>query len=50
MKETKPKQMSSIKKIKIDGIHTSKYLERLKETTYKNEKVVFILPSGREYK
>ena len=39
-----------IQKIKLNENHTVKYLEKLKETTYKNEKVVFILPNGREYK
>lgn len=36
--------------IKINEYHTKKYLEKLKETTYKNKKVVFILPNGKEYK
>ena len=47
MKENKTVQTATIKKIKLDGIHTKKYLDNLK-TTYK-EKVVFIMPSGREY-
>lgn len=49
MKKTPKKQMATQKKIKIDGIHTKKYLEKLK-TTYKDEKVVFVLPDGREIK
>ena len=36
--------------IKLNDYHSIKYLELLKETTYKNEEVVFILPNGREYK
>lgn len=38
------------KKIKINEIHSKKYLDKLKTTTYKDEEVVFILPSGKEYK
>ncbi len=37
-------------KIKLEENHSKKYLEMLKGTTYKNKKVVFILPNGREYK
>jgi hypothetical protein len=37
-------------KIKLEQNHSIKYLEMLKETTYKDKKVVFILPNGREYK
>ena len=42
-------QELAVTKIKIDKIHTKKYLDNLKETAYKNKKVVFILPSGKEY-
>lgn len=49
MKKTSQKQTMNQKIIKIDGIHTKKYLDNLK-TTYKDEKVVFILPDGREIK
>ena len=49
MKKTKT-EIAAQKKIKLEGNHSIKYLELLKETTYKGEKVVFILPSGREYK
>ena len=44
-----PKEKSTLKKIKLNEIHSKKYIDNLKETTYKDEKVVFILPSGREY-
>ena len=37
-------------RIKLNEYHSKDYLELLKRTTYKDEKVVFILPSGREYK
>jgi len=37
------------KEIKINKTHTKKYLDKLRETTYKNQEVVFILPSGKEY-
>ena len=43
------KEKATLKKIKLNEIHSKKYIEKLKETTYKDEKVVFILPSGREY-
>ena len=36
------------KKIKINEIHSKEYLDKLKKTTYKDEEVVFILPSGKE--
>ncbi len=39
-----------IKRIACKEYHSKKYFERLKATTYKNEKVVFILPNGKEYK
>ena len=47
MKKTPKKQIAKPTIIKIDGIHTKKYLDNLK-ATYKEEKVVFILPDGRE--
>ena len=37
------------KEIKINATHTKKYLDMLRETTYKDKEVVFILPSGKEY-
>ena len=37
-------------KIKLTEYHSKKYLENLKKTTYKDKKVVFILPNGKEYK
>lgn len=43
------KEKATLKKIKLNEIHSKKYIDNLKETTYKDEKVVFILPSGREY-
>nr|DAL10366.1 MAG TPA_asm: hypothetical protein [Caudoviricetes sp.] len=43
------KEVSAVTKIKLIEFHTKKYLENLKETTYKNKKVVFILPNGKEY-
>ena len=49
MKKTPQKQMATPKIIKIDGIHTKKYLDNLK-ATYKNEKVVLILQDGRKIK
>ena len=49
MSQKPAKLREPIKKIKIEGIHTKKYLNNLK-TTYLGQKVVFILPSGKEYK
>ncbi len=37
-------------KVEIKENHTIEYLNNLKKTTYKDKKVVFILPSGKEYK
>ena len=45
-----PKEKTTMKKIKLNEIHSKKYIEKLKETTYKDEKVVFILPDGKEYR
>lgn len=47
MEQTQPKKNQT--KIKINEIHTKKYLDNLKKITYKDKEVVFILPSGREY-
>lgn len=47
MNDIKEKEIT---KIKLTEIHTKRYLELLKETTYKNQNVVFILVSGKEYK
>ena len=53
MKQAKPeiveKLNDNVEKIKIKDIHTKKYLDNLKKTTYKDKKVVFILPNGKEY-
>lgn len=38
------------KKVKLDGVHSKKYIKMLKETTYKDKEVVFILHNGKEYK
>lgn len=40
----------NIIKIKLKDFHSVAYLEREKETTYKDKEVVFILPNGKEYK
>ena len=40
---------TEIQKIQLNELHTIKYLEMLRKTTYKGKKVVFILPNGREY-
>ena len=42
-------QEPKIQTIKLNEYHSIKYLDMLKETTYKGKKVVFILPNGREY-
>lgn len=36
--------------IKLKEFHSKQYLEKMKKTTYKDKKVVFILPNGKEYK
>lgn len=36
-------------KIVIKEFHSKKYLDNLRKTTYKDKKVVFILPDGKEY-
>ena len=50
---------TAVEKIKIDNdtirvemkeYHSVAYLDKLKQTTYKDQKVVFILPNGKEYK
>ena len=37
-------------KIELKEFHSKMYLEKLKEIKYKNKKVIFILPNGKEYK
>lgn len=37
-------------KIELKEFHSKMYLEKLKKTKYKNKKVIFILPNGKEYK
>lgn len=49
MKEPK-REKTTIKKIQMNDFHSKIYLKKLRETTYKNEKVVFILPNGKEWK
>lgn len=41
---------NDITKVELKEFHSKLYLEKLKETTYKDKKVVFILPNGKEYK
>lgn len=36
-------------KIVIKEFHSKKYLDNLRKTTYKDKKVVFVLPDGKEY-
>lgn len=40
---------NKIIKVTLTEYHTKEYLRNLKRTTYKNKKVVFILPNGKEY-
>ena len=38
---------NGIKKVKLNEFHSTEYIKKLKETTYKDDKkVVFILPNG----
>lgn len=42
---------NGIKKVKLNEFHSTEYIKKLKETTYKDDKkVVFILPNGKEVK
>lgn len=43
-------EKSSEIKIELKEFHSKMYLEKLKETKYKNKQVIFILPNGKEYK
>lgn len=43
------KKNEEYEKIEVKENHTKLYLDNLKRTTYKNKKVVFILPNGKEY-
>ena len=43
-------EKSNAIKIELKEFHSKMYLEKLKETKYKNKKVIFILPNGKEYK
>lgn len=51
MKPTMNQEMKTEpEKIKLEGVHSKKYIKMLKETTYKDKEVVFILHNGKEYK
>lgn len=50
MEKTIVQNKEDYEKIAIKENHTKLYLDNLKKTTYKDKKVVFILPSGKEYK
>lgn len=45
----KMEKNNEYEKIKINESHTIEYLDNLKKTTYKDKKIVFVLPSGKEY-
>lgn len=36
-------------RIKFKDFHSKQYLDNLRKTTYKDKKVVFVLPNGKEY-
>lgn len=40
------KENEKIIKVNLKDFHSHGYLKKLKETTYKGKKVVFILPDG----
>lgn len=41
---------SNIVRVELKEFHSKIYLDKLKNTKYKNKKVIFILPNGKEYK
>ena len=43
-------QKNDVEKVILKEWHSIEYLRKLKETTYKDKKVVFILPDGKEYR
>lgn len=43
-------QKNNVEKIILKEWHSIEYLRKLKETTYKDKEVVFILPDGKEYR
>ena len=48
--EQKQEQKKKVEKVVLKEWHSTEYIKKLKETTYKNKKVVFILPNGKEYR
>lgn len=41
---------SNIVRVELKEFHSKIYLDKIKNTKYKNKKVIFILPNGKEYK
>lgn len=41
---------SNIVRVELKEFYSKIYLDKLKNTKYKNKKVIFILPNGKEYK
>lgn len=41
---------SNIVRVELKEFHSKIYLDKLKNTKYKNKKAIFILPNGKEYK
>ena len=48
--EQKQEQKKKVEKVVLKEWHSTEYIKKLKETTYKNKEVVFILPNGKEYR
>lgn len=48
--EQKQEQKKKVEKVVLKEWHSTEYIKKIKETTYKNKEVVFILPNGKEYR
>ena len=48
--EQQQEQKKKVEKVVLKEWHSNEYIKKIKETTYKNKEVVFILPNGKEYR
>ncbi len=50
MMENKETKKEEEIRVELKEFHSKEYLEKKKKTAYKDKKVVFILPNGKEYR
>lgn len=50
MEKNQKSDIQKVERIELKNWHSKDYLIKLSKTTYKDKKVVFILPNGKEFK